>query len=751
MVFILSKTLFSISDMAVKTGDVLAEVRVQDHERDGHFGGLEGASRAQWPVEFGFPVARGAVRDARFLKIDGVGPTEFTVTCAWEDGSARWVHVRALVDLARGETLRLSVISGERENDISRVSPASPLRLDTAAVFWNDVPRLPVIPELNLMLADGSECHVQWQPPLHAAAGLLRERLVVRGAYCLSDGSRVADAELCWTWTRGQSWAEFSHRIRHVTPGNGHWKIDRLSARFAFADGERRAIRLRQMHHGEGWLPRDVEPACPVTIAVGPSSCAVTDREMVREAPPEAYPPYLRAGMEEVEPWIGWRGVGVSALLWCADPGGKSPQQWTADPAGALMEWIVPARPVTLHQGQGFSHTLRWQFADGAEPDFREIFLRHELSPLVHPDSVRARQVAGFGWDDTLEYCPEEFPRTEGQLQRLFRLDWPTGLMHWGDDVDEGYTGSYSALSLTNGEGVWTNNEYDAIYAFFHQMIRTGDGRLWRIIPRMASHAMETDFLAYQDDEWLCHGSPVHSASHVSSASYPSHIWTEGLLHYYYYSGDERALETARLSGDFILKFLREREWVFTLTAREGGWALFALAELFTATREEKYLEGARKIRAEFLRRALAAEPFYPGEATFFIAVAVAGLAKLDGTDPHPDTASALDRIMAWRLENRLSPEKCPLEHWDAAVLKRVPRQHFFLDALAVVHRLTGKDAYLRQIWLSYQAELEEFARDPTRVTTKISATVYRSRHRALECLRAAGLLSRLEYLPFEE
>jgi hypothetical protein len=56
------------------------------------------------------------------------------------------------------------------------------------------------------------------------------------------------------------------------------------------------------------------------------------------------------------------------------------------------------------------------------------------------------------------------------------------------------------------------------------------------------THALYVDQAVFADLTYL-RASPAHSVNHTTAASYPSHIWTEGLLHYYYLSGDARALE----------------------------------------------------------------------------------------------------------------------------------------------------------------------------------------------------------------
>ena len=374
------------------------------------------------------------------------------------------------------------------------------------------------------------------------------------------------------------------------------------------------------------------------------------------------------------------------------------------------------------------------------------LALLHEQAPLASIDPAWVRACGAAHTDRSLAWAPARYPRFEAMLNHLFDLKWPKGMMDWGDDVEPGYTQSYSASGNKPPGAVWTNNEYDFIYATLHQMLRTGQGRLWATAERSARHAMDTDFIHYSDDPWLHHGSPAHCAGHTTAASYPSHIWTEGLLLYYYLSADPEALATARHLGEFILHYMDNRWWVFEETARESGWALIALAELYAATGEKRFLDGARRIADLAIKGSSGPRPLFPGDASFFIGVLVLGLDRLHAVAPDRRIVPAIDRILLWRLDHRLSPEGIPVYHWDAGARMINTREIIFPAALAIAYRHTRRKRYVEVLWrcLQYWLDTNVFYGSPA--CTKHAASVYRTWVESFETLAGAGLLQRLDY-----
>jgi len=761
-------------------------ITIQDHDLAGHFSQMIGAPRERWPLRFGVPFPKGVLRDPASLAVldgDRVLPSQFQITNRWPDGSIRWLSALALVDLRVSETKRLFLQSGNPGEHRQSPTPALAAKeqngslqlsngilsieasrsLDSLILKHSDTVIAASPPTLELQLATDERLRPAWSSARLESDGPLRSRIVYRGHYVAPSGETSFDAEFGVELTARQSWIECFHRVMHKVPGTPSLPVRRLALRQDWElDGAHYVV--RQSHRGHEWLPRDVRRAGHVEVRVTGQRAFVTDLDMAGEDA-GAYPPYLQKGLDSVEPWLAASASKRTVLFWTPEPLGISPQGWSLDGGTMTIEFIPSwSEPAEFTQGRAKTHRWRWHFTEtppapslDQETDPRRCFgsaynqmaLLHALQPIVSVDPAWSRRCKVAGLHRAFVHDPRRYPRFEAAVNHLFDLQWPKGLMNWGDDVDPGYTRNYAATGLKLEGAVWTNNEYDFLYAAIHQMLRTGQGRVWKMVERSAQHALDVDFVHYSDDPWLHHGSPAHSANHTGAASYPSHIWTEGLLHYYYVSGDARALEVARQSGEFILRYLKKRWWVFEETAREAGWALLALTELFAATGERAFLDGARRIKGFVVEGTEKRHPLFPGEASFFIAVLVMGLDKLHEQDGDPKISRTIDRIMQWRLDHRMSPEGIPLYHWDASGRMVNSREIMFPAALAIAHRHTRKKQYLDAMrrCLDYWLDTNTFYGTPQ--CTKKAASYYRTWIEALQELAGRGLLREREFRTF--
>ncbi|MDA0746547.1 MAG: hypothetical protein O2954_08500 [bacterium] len=266
---------------------------------------------------------------------------------------------------------------------------------------------------------------------------------------------------------------------------------------------------------------------------------------------------------------------------------------------------IHPARsgPLNLHQGQSRTHIVLLQFHEGGGEEARvhEQAIAFEES-LLPQNSAWYLESGVFGL--VLPPVPERYPKIERNLRDQTvqaRNTRSLGMVDFGDFVNPG-TGSQGGFS--------SNNEPDRLHGFLIQHIRTGERIPWQLVESSVWHTIDIDMVHYTTHDPLeLGGQRIHGHHHVqySAEGYPgvstvpSHMWTEGLLEYYFLTGHPRALEAAISTGDCFLKMV-DRGWAQPPyhsnwhSARDSGWPLIGLAAVYEATGEEKYRLAMRSI-----------------------------------------------------------------------------------------------------------------------------------------------------------
>jgi hypothetical protein len=124
-----------------------------------------------------------------------------------------------------------------------------------------------------------------------------------------------------------------------------------------------------------------------------------------------------------------------------------------------------------------------------------------------------------------------------------------------------------------------------------------------------ARHFMDVDTVHFQRQhpEWVGMNhpkNPLHFTFELGGTDL-GHTWNEGLLSYYYLTGDERGLAAARGIADYLER--RARSVLRRANPRQLGWPQVALLAFYEATSERTYLEAAEI----YARRAM---ELYPAE-----------------------------------------------------------------------------------------------------------------------------------------
>lgn len=590
-----------------------------------------GLRRERWPATRGLPFPAGALPTCDQLRLlteaGAEVPLQAKPLARWPDGSLRWALLHFQADLQPQVVARYHleygpgvqaapVPPGVRVTQVGQQTrvDTGPLQaiFSTAAGFglldqvWLDGQAMLLDPASEgLVLVDGSgQAYSSRYGAVMAVeveeAGPLRAVIRVEGDHRAPSGERLFRYEVRWHAYAGQPWLEMEYTF--VNDANAdHTALQRIGFELRPAVGAGR--------RGLCGAYRDLyESADDFTLyGDAPSSFGVFaglrihDRQGQHVEVP--YPGELSHKI--AQGWIDLSdergGVAVAVRRYVE----MHPKQ-LAIRGGALQVdlWPDQAGPLRWHQGMARTHQLWFCFhaglGQGAHVNQLAVCFEQALSPWAPGWYVETGALGPL-----LPYEPERYPGIEIALRDQF-MSWHHGNRALGflDYGDHPQHGSYARANYM------ANNEIDLPHVLALQFGRVGEELYYQDLEAAAWHLMDVDIIHHTTHDSLeLGGARIHGDAHVqyncegyedlSAAS--SHMWTEGLLEYFFLSGHPRALQSARGIGDCLLRML-DQGWgvppykVIWHSVRDSGWPLIALCALYEATGEAKWLAGCRRI-----------------------------------------------------------------------------------------------------------------------------------------------------------
>ncbi len=273
--------------------------------------------------------------------------------------------------------------------------------------------------------------------------------------------------------------------------------------------------------------------------------------------------------------------------------------------------WATPHR---FRGGLQKTHDLLFQFhAGGAEEADVEAVARAFESPvmaLATPELYRDSEALGFfATDDpglfrtyeeairgVLDYHGGR-PDTQGNIYREMEDKDEYGWLNWGDHYREG----------NKNLRYWGNNEFDFSWVMLLGYLRGADhdDRFFQRGEAMARHLIDIDlYHTDRDIFWANRGLKKHDASGVTDHNRDpnlSHFWLDGLVLYYWLTGDEGARDALEEIGQWLLA--REEDPIgrpgnlaYCGEVRSKGWVVQALVTLFECLGDRRYFELAQRV-----------------------------------------------------------------------------------------------------------------------------------------------------------
>ncbi|MBQ7954734.1 MAG: glycoside hydrolase family 127 protein [Lachnospiraceae bacterium] len=330
-----------------------------------------------------------------------------------------------------------------------------------------------------------------------------------------------------------------------------------------------------------------------------------------------------------------------------------------------------------------------------AQLDNRSLIYQMPDRPVISPQVFKEAGV-----------MPDIFPdkmNKDTELLLVRRADGHNrgfGMMNWGDSVDNHYTNQ----GRGGGKTVWSNNEYDYPHACALMYARTGVRRFLDYMLVSASHWQDVDVCHYSDNPLALGAQYEHTRGHVINGKImPSHEWVEGLLDYYHFTGDERALETAIGIGENVMRQLELPAFAKAgeMSARETGWALRTFTALYVETGDERWLEKGEWIVSHFRQweedYGHWLSPYTDNtliRVPFMIAVAVGSLVRYYRVRPSGELRDMIVRAVDDLVENGML-ENGLFYYKELPSLTRLGTNPLVLEAMAIGYELTKEEKYL--------------------------------------------------------
>ena len=740
------------------------------------------------PVTGGVPLAQGVAPDAvPFTLTDPAGralPLQTRVLARWQDGSARWVLLDFTAEVPAGGAARFALSPG---------TPAAAPAFSGVALAAGSGPDVLEVGGscrvgLALTLDTGVVCSAQGATCEVECDGPLRRTLCLRGDVCRPDGGRVCQFRLRASAYSGSARVRLEPLLLvdaeqgilqsiqslelTVTPGQvastGYlggapgWSGSAAGPVRLFQRDDQ-AYELQGAPGAGGKAPGWAELTTPA------GTLAVAVRDFWQQWPKSLevrggalrvglFPAFAAGAFDHMEPWYKYR-------------------------------YLFEGNCYRLRTGQA----RRWDIWLDLQAGGAALAALANAPAIPAADPCQA--IATGVWDAIapagIPAMAEYDPWTENLYTAYCESiahERDYGAMNWGDWFGERQVN-------------WGNHEYDTVNQLLVQFARTGEPKYFLTADAAARHSAEVDVVhavnpdlaQYFTANWPTKGYPPrpgmvheHCVGHVG-CFYPietvrqllvehrigdsdrpylcldpfnlGHIWTQGLVKYYFLTGDAFARETVECIGDNLARLVEDGVYSFGIDdphfGRAAGWPLLAMAGAYELDFDERYLKAMRNL----VDRALARQdphcggwlyPLYPGHcycttrkhvgmAGFITAILVNGLSRY-GQLTHDERIPPAVRRAVTFLNNDTWIEQRRGWRYTSCPASAFTGQ-YGVTMMAVVNavRLAGDPEHRRVLRQAWRAKFEALKKAPPPGPGQgkaYSATIY-------GCAETVGLLAR--------
>lgn len=459
--------------------------------------------------------------------------------------------------------------------------------------------------------------------------GPLRAVVQVSGRHTAEDDATLLDFRVRYTFRAGDPGVIVAYKFTNREQPETGVQIGNIGLDIPAALGPRTVKFVRQTNHGRDWFSRKIAVRENIELmagkAVNPEAKArygsaaegkvlIRSLESLKENPAD-YPYYLRpgnartdmtGGIRQMYPYVGMSDGAATALGFFFDMEINFPKGLQAERNLLRFDiWPAWAGDLKVRRGQSKEHRLYLCLANKAlSPDQVEsIYFDHEV--------VGIGVLGGPGIPLELSLDPEYARRCEIlQLHRWLPYDLEkygaieTKLGTAGAKGGISNRGMFDVGDHVNPDRSWShNNENDALLDMLREYYRRAEPTMLPASAIKAYHLAHVDFIAFDPDPLRAGTTPAHCPEHTDGATYPSHMWVDGLMAAYGITGETDFRDAALAIGENMLRWQKMNPTIFYADSRECGWPMLAFLRLHEFTGEKRWLDACEQIFRFYRRR----------------------------------------------------------------------------------------------------------------------------------------------------
>lgn len=525
------------------------------------------------PLQTGIPFAMGAVADPAHIQLmDSAGvviPIAARTMDTWPDGSVRTAIVTALLPGGL-ESVTLNVNPAA----VAPTTPEDGRRFEGATANDGSLqftlaqgPRR-VESATGTLKIDGADAALFPESTETIDESPIHREVEVRGR--IKSGETVFGRFVLRALTfTGQPVARLQFRVFHDLPGTR--SVTRMTLRLPW-------------------------PGAPDTTVIsgasqsnGPASMAQYEAEKHRWNGAEAD--------GQAAGWMALTGDAGTLLALVRNFKDQYPIAATWDDSALSLELFSPTEAIPAyapHEGEAKRYEIwigLWDHAQGEGALAAQATWMQNPPGLFNPEYACA--TGAFG--PAAPHDATRFPELTAVMEKTYgeipaSMFYTTGIRHWGD------------LPYNVEEGTWRNGYYDTQQGLFSEYLMTGDARWFDHLEASVRHIMDIDvcYASAEHPDWVgaIHG--LYSKDHSTGDPWNPTQRMKGMLNYARLTGDRDARAAALGVADSALAAKRA---IGAVSVRDHAGVLYALTSAYDETRDPKYLEGARELAHDAMKR----------------------------------------------------------------------------------------------------------------------------------------------------